>query len=78
MITQKNNRKKFWKKIKSLRKNKNNKGENLNMDDLIEHFRNMLSGESDQMENQESHDDENNVNFDEDLWCTVRLKSLYF
>ena len=46
------------------------------MDDFLEHFRNMFSGESDQTENQESHYDENNVNFDEDLDVDISLEEL--
>ena len=71
----KNNRKKIGKRSNHFGKIKIIKVKILKWTNC-EHFRNMFSGESDQTENQDSHDDENNVNFDEDLDLDISPKEL--
>ena len=70
-----NQPRKFWKKkIKSYRKQKSTTAENLNMEDLLEHFQNMYSGNSD---TQTINDDiPLNETADPDLNSNISLEEL--
>ena len=69
--------KKFWKKIKSIRKNKTKTGENLNMEDLLQHFQTVYSN----VENGDTQAETQNILFtknmrDPDLDSNISLEEL--
>ena len=66
--------KKFWKKIKSFRKDNNNNNGNLKIEDLLQHFKSMFSDETIDTDNNETPD--NRLNFDDDLDAAITLEEL--
>ena len=67
---------KFLRKIISLRKNKTSKGQTLQLEDLVEHFQNMYSNDSDSLPTENDDVPLNGIIFYPDLDSDVSLKEL--
>ena len=68
--------KKVWQKIKSLRKNKSSKGQNLQVEDLLEHFKTTFSYNDDSLPTESNDPTVNEAAYDPDLDCEITLEEL--
>ena len=66
---------KFWRKIKSLRKSKTSKDQKVQLEDLVEHFQNMYSNDGDRLPTEIDGVPLNGNIFDPDLDSDICLEN---